>query len=231
MTDNSLSRRRILQLTGGATIVGLAGCVGVPTNTQRTPPQTGVHTPADHHDEGGMTTHHDDQMGHGHRGGDDDGATDSDDDHTEPIGPPTDRAEVAMRTTSAGFHFEPHVVRVNTGGTVTFVNESGTHSTTAYHPDNGQPQLVPDGAASWDSGILTERAATFEHTFDVEGVYHYYCIPHEALEMIATVIVGYPDPDEQVALREIPADKSEPIKRKLAELNEMTRKALAEDDQ
>ena len=200
----------MLQLTGGTAVVGLAGCTGTQNNdggaTNGTPTESG-------HDDGGTET------GHG----------DDEDGHDEAVGAPSDAAEVSMITEDGGYHFEPHVVRVNAGGTVTWHNESGSHSTTAYHPDNDQPQLVPDGAAAWDSGILSEQGATFEHTFETEGVYHYYCTPHESLGMIGSVIVGEPDPHEQVALEEPPADKPDRVREKLEELNGMIRTALGDD--
>jgi plastocyanin len=200
----------MLQLTGGAAVVGLAGCTGTQNNdggaTNGTPTESG-------HDDGGTETGH----------------SDDEDDHDEAVGAPSDTAEVRMITEDGGYHFEPHVVRVNAGGTVTWHNESGSHSTTAYHPDNDQPQLVPDGAAAWDSGILSEQGATFEHTFETEGVYHYYCTPHESLGMIGSVIVGEPDPHEQVALEEPPADKPDRVREKLEELNGMIRTALGDD--
>jgi plastocyanin len=200
----------MLQLTGGTAVVGLAGCTGTQNNdggaTNGTPTESG-------HDDGGTETGH----------------SDDEDDHDDAVGAPSDTAEVRMITEDGGYHFEPHVVRVNVGGTVTWHNESGSHSTTAYHPDNDQPQLVPDGAAAWDSGILSEQGATFEHTFETEGVYHYYCTPHESLGMIGSVIVGEPDPHEQVALEEPPADKPERVREKLEELNGMIRTALGDD--
>ncbi|SFG95867.1 Plastocyanin [Halopelagius inordinatus] len=200
----------MLQLTGGTAVVGLAGCTGTQNNdggaTNGTPTESG-------HDDGGTETGH----------------SDDEDDHDEAVGAPSDTAEVRMITEDGGYHFEPHVVRVNVGGTVTWHNESGSHSTTAYHPDNDQPQLVPDGAAAWDSGILSEQGATFEHTFETEGVYHYYCTPHESLGMIGSVIVGEPDPHEQVALEDPPADKPERVREKLEELNGMVSTALGDD--
>ncbi|MFC7130516.1 plastocyanin/azurin family copper-binding protein [Haloferax chudinovii] len=222
MTNDSLfTRRRMLQLTGGAAVVGLAGCTGAPTN------DSGANnTPAD---EPASDSSTEDQHDESEAETEGDGHDDGEDDHDDAVGAPADTAEVAMVNADDGFHFEPHVVRVNVGGTVTFVNESGSHSTTAYHPDNDQPQLVPDGAASWDSGILSEGGATFEHTFETEGVYHYYCIPHESLGMIGSVIVGEPDPHEQVALEEPPADKPERVREKLEELNGMIRTALDDD--
>jgi plastocyanin len=184
----------MLQLTGGAAVVGLAGCTG--------------------------TQNSDEESGHGDEGG-----------HDEAVGAPSDTAEVSMISEDDDYHFESHVVRVNVGGTVTWTNESDSHSTTAYHPDNDQPQLVPDGAAAWDSGTLTEGGATFDHTFETEGIYHYYCTPHESLGMIGSVIVGDPDPQKQTALEEPPADKPERVREKLTELNEMINTALGDDQE
>lgn len=143
------------------------------------------------------------------------------------VGEPTDHAEVAVNTAGDGeYHFDPHVTRVGVGGTVTWVLESGVHTATAYHPGNDQPRLVPAGTEAWDSGRLSEVGETFEHTFDTEGVYHYYCRPHEQAGMIATVVVGDPDPHEQVALQTPPEGKSETVRAKLQRLNEMVRSAL-----
>ncbi|WP_416840215.1 plastocyanin/azurin family copper-binding protein [Haloferax sp. DFSO52] len=226
MSEDNLTRRRMLQLTGSAAAVGLAGCAGAPTNdgqSQVAAPQTTTEAAEEGHsdEESGHSEEEEEEEGHGHE--------EEEHGHDEAVGAPTDTAEVKMVTNDSGYHFEPHVVRVNVGGTVTFHNESGTHSATAYHPDNDQPQLVPDGAASWDSGILSEEGATFEHTFETEGVYHYYCIPHEALGMISTVIVGEPDAHGQPALENMPSDKPEKVQSKLKELNEMVNKALGHE--
>jgi plastocyanin len=209
-TDSRFTRRRMIQLTGGAAAVGLAGCVGASTNSDPSDASDG--SADDQHDEGTEDGHDDGEAG-----------------HDEAIGAPSDTAEVKMITEDGGYHFEPHVVRVNVGGTVTFVNESGSHSATAYHPEFDQPRLVPEGTDAWDSGLLMEAGATFEHTFETEGVYHYYCIPHESLGMIGSVIVGEPDAHEQVALEEPPAGKPERVREKLEELNGMIRPALGDE--
>lgn len=209
--DSHVTRRRVLEATGGTAVVGLAGCTGTDTQTDDGEPDS----------ESTETEPSDDESEMDH-----DETDDGDDGHDEEVGDPTDTATVTMSTTGDGNHFDPHVVRVTVGGTVTFTNESGTHSSTAYHPENDQPQLVPDGAAAWDSGLLSEDGATFEHTFDTEGVYHYHCNPHETTGMIGSIIVGEPDPHGQLALEEPPEDKSETVRAKISELNEMCNKAL-----
>ncbi len=226
----------MLQVVAGTAVAGLAGC-------SSTGGQTGGSTATEHddasseqHDEGTehhseATEHHEEETGHHeeetehHEEETESGHGHEDGGHGE-IGDPTDHAEVAMKTEDGEYHFAPHVVRVNVGGTVTFHNESGSHATAAYHPDNDKPQLVPDGAAAWDSGLLTEQGATFEHTFETEGIYHYYCKPHETLGMIGTVIVGEPDAHDQPALEEPPAELGDEPRHKIEQLNERVNEAL-----
>lgn len=109
----------------------------------------------------------------------------------------TQSIEVKM-TSSGGQIFTPHVVWIATGGTVSFNNASGAHTSTSYSSGNDKPQRIPDGASGWDSGMMS--SGTFDHTFDVEGVYDYYCIPHEAMGMLGSVIVGNPDPSGEPGL-------------------------------
>ncbi|MFQ5794559.1 MAG: plastocyanin/azurin family copper-binding protein [Candidatus Bipolaricaulia bacterium] len=104
------------------------------------------------------------------------------------------RVDVLMLTTnSSHFMFVPTGLWVEPGTVVRWIQESDFHSATAYHPDNfGKELRIPEGAKSWDSGVLIEVGATFEHRFEVEGVYDYYCIPHEFLGMVGRIIVGEP---------------------------------------
>lgn len=202
MNHTRLTRRRLISGTAGLAVAGIAGCVGAPGNT-------------------GQSVSTDDQPGH-----------DEEPHGHEEVSGPTDTAEVAINTArledSTEFHFDPHVTWVNVGGTVTWRLESGTHTATAYHPDNGQPQLVPAGTEVWDSGTMSEVGETYDYTFDTEGVYHYLCKPHEQFGMLATVIVGDPHLDDQPALQ-LPDDKSEEVIGKLEELNGMVREAVGDD--
>jgi plastocyanin len=61
-------------------------------------------------------------------------------------------------------------------------------------PDADKPLRIPEGAESLDSGILSEGGATFSHTFETEGVYGYYCMPHEGMDVVGSVVIGSPDP-------------------------------------
>ena len=98
------------------------------------------------------------------------------------------------------FEFRTPLIWVDSGTTVTWVLESGHHSSTAYAPQNDKPRRIPEQADAWDSGILSQEGKTFTHTFDVEGVYDYYCLPHETVGMIGRVIVGTPNFQTQPAL-------------------------------
>lgn len=190
------------------------------------------------HEESGHDDDGHEESGHDNEDGDEDtpeGHTPGDDPHShedvghlhdETVDEPVDHATVEMVTTNTGFHFEPHVARVNVGGTVTFVNESGSHSATAYHPDYDVPLRIPEGATPWDSGLMTEAGAEFEHTFETEGVYQYYCIPHEAMGMIAAIIVGEPDPHDQPGLEPPQERFSGRAAEKIEQLNEMCNEAL-----
>jgi plastocyanin len=222
LTDANMHRRAFLALAGAATVSGLAGCTGRTASTDNQaedtdPTSTSATEHADSEDDhAGEREHAETASGHA-----DDGHG-----HESLSGDPVDHAEVSMTSTDSGEHFEAHVVRVTNGGTVRWTNESGSHSTTAYAPANDKPQLVPDGAASWDSGVLTAEGATFEHTFETDGVYHYYCTPHETLGMIGSVIVGEPDAHDQPALEAPPEDMSERVREKIVELNEVCNEAL-----
>lgn len=122
--------------------------------------------------------------------------------------------------------FDAEIVHVEVGGTVTWTNAVGNHSATAYHPDNDQPSRMPEGAKPWDSGVLTEKDETFSHTFETEGVYDYYCTPHEPLGMVGTVVVGNPDPENQPGLSAPGEDFPGKAADKIESLNEKVRSSL-----
>lgn len=157
---------------------------------------------------------------------DDDAADDQTHSQDEGVTGPVSRADVAMITDEDGHHFGPHIVWVKTGGTVTWTNESGSHTTTAYHPEFDQPLRIPDTAEPWDSGMISEDGATFEWEFEVDGVYDYYCIPHDYRAMVGTVIVGEPDPHDQPALAEPQEELPEEARELFERLNEQVQDTL-----
>jgi plastocyanin len=107
--------------------------------------------------------------------------------------------EVRMITSVDGaqVHFDPVGVHIRPGDTVRWIQVNGYHSVAAYHPANGHREpRIPDNAEPWDSDILLAQyptqGSTFERRFTVEGVYDYFCQPHEAAGMVGRIVVGKP---------------------------------------
>ena len=103
-------------------------------------------------------------------------------------------ATVQMITGGGSYYFDPIGLAVEPGTTVSFENDSGSHSALSYKDGVGQASTtrIPEGAKSWESSILTESGATFEHTFETEGTYDYFCGPHKTLGMVGRIVVGDP---------------------------------------
>jgi plastocyanin len=112
--------------------------------------------------------------------------------------------------------FDPDELTIAPGDTVRWVNVGGIgHSVTAYEEE------IPADATFFASGGLDSEAAArrsypqqgdvaggeeYSHTFDVEGDYEYFCIPHEAVGMVASVSVvpGGAQPEPAVELPSVP---------------------------
>jgi plastocyanin len=89
--------------------------------------------------------------------------------------------------------FDPIGLLVLPGDTVRWIVDQNVHTTTAYHPRNANHSLrIPERAAPWDSGFLVEPGQHFDVTLTVEGVYDYFCQPHEAAGMVGRIVVGRP---------------------------------------
>ncbi len=87
--------------------------------------------------------------------------------------------------------FEPASVTIAKGGSVTWTNTSTMPHSVTDDPakaSNKADAQLPSGAPAWDSSLL-QPSQTYSHTFDVAGTYKYFCVPHEALGMLGTVIV------------------------------------------
>lgn len=206
--DVQLNRRTVLQASGVYTL-SVAGCLDLSSNDSSPSKDIGSDD----------TDSSPDEDSGGHLNGDGTHA------HDEELDGPFQRADVSLITRD-GHHFDPHVVWVEIGSTVSWTNDSGSHTTTAYHPEFDNPRRIPDDAVPWDSGLMSEAGKTFEHTFEVEGVYDYFCSPHEQRGMVGSVIVGAPDPHHQPGLVEPGDELPEEARNVLAALNERTNEAL-----
>ena len=105
--------------------------------------------------------------------------------------------EIRMRSDEQGAHawFDPVGVLIQPGQTVRWIMDSpgNPHTTTAYHPNNTKHSLrIPEAATPWDSGFLLKPGDRFELQLALEGVYDYFCLPHEAAGMVGRIIVGRP---------------------------------------
>jgi halocyanin-like protein len=90
--------------------------------------------------------------------------------------------EVGAQGNGGTFAYAPPAVRVSPGTTVTFNWTSNTH--------NVLVEDQPDGGG-WEGHEPIENTGfTYEHTFEMPGVYTYYCEPHLSLGMKGAVVVG-----------------------------------------
>jgi plastocyanin len=103
--------------------------------------------------------------------------------------------EIQMKSDRLGAEvwFDPVGVWIEPGTTIRWVVTENVHTTTAYHPKNdGHSLRMPEAAEPWDSGFLVKKGDHFGVTLTIEGVYDYYCMPHEAAGMVGRIVVGRP---------------------------------------
>ncbi len=99
----------------------------------------------------------------------------------------TDSVSVAVGAGSNGLGFNLPAIKVPVGTTVTWewTGEGGAHNV-VHNPDVGEH----DGEV-FRSGDTEEGSdITFEYTFEAEGVFAYYCNPHQGAGMKGVVVVG-----------------------------------------
>jgi plastocyanin len=99
-----------------------------------------------------------------------------------------------MVTEGSDYYFDPIGLSVEPGTTITWVNEAGAHSATAYAEGTGGASVtrIPPDAEPWNSDTLSAEGATFEHSFEIQATYDYFCIPHKTLGMVGRLVVGDP---------------------------------------
>ena len=132
--------------------------------------------------------------------------------------------EIRMQGNTDGSHvwFDPVGLRIEPGQTIRWINldPGNSHTATAYHPKNFErPRRIPEGADPWDSNYLLPDES-FSVTLTVEGVYDFFCVPHEHAGMVGRIIVGQPgrspldslsaqaaggEPIPEIALRAFPS--------------------------
>ncbi|MGA0584208.1 MAG: plastocyanin/azurin family copper-binding protein, partial [Castellaniella sp.] len=104
--------------------------------------------------------------------------------------------EIGMSGTSTGSEvwFRPRGLLVRPGQAVRWVNRDAgnVHTSTAYHPANGKPLRMPEGAKPWNSDYLLP-GQSFTVVFETPGVYDYFCLPHEHAGMVGRIVVAGAD--------------------------------------
>jgi plastocyanin len=105
--------------------------------------------------------------------------------------------EIRMQGNRDGSHvwFDPIGLHIRPGRTIRWINldAGNSHTVTAYHPTNFErPLRIPEAAEPWDSDYLLPNEM-FSVTLTVEGVYDFFCVPHEHAGMVGRIIVGQPD--------------------------------------
>ncbi|MHA3916115.1 pseudoazurin [Halovulum sp. GXIMD14793] len=76
--------------------------------------------------------------------------------------------------------FEPSILRVDIGDSVTFLPSQSGHNSASKRG------MVPEGAEPWNGGIDEEVTLTLT----VPGIYGYLCLPHYEAGMVGLIIVG-----------------------------------------
>lgn len=76
--------------------------------------------------------------------------------------------------------FEPAVLKINIGDTVTFV------ATDAAHNSASIPGMLPPNANAWKGQLSRDISVTF----DIPGIYGYQCTPHAMMAMVGIIQVG-----------------------------------------
>ena len=91
------------------------------------------------------------------------------------------------------FVFEPAVLNIKKGDTVTWVGD-------AMHNSASIKEMLPKDAKPW-TGKLTKKAGekSISVKFDTEGLYGYNCTPHAMFGMVGLVVVGDPSSNAKVA--------------------------------
>ncbi|GGK64415.1 MULTISPECIES: halocyanin domain-containing protein [Haloarcula] len=96
-------------------------------------------------------------------------------------GQDTATVEVGVKANGGAFGFGPPAIHVDNGATVQF----------EWTGNGGGHNVVSKGDGPLDSGSSTSSAGVnYEHTFEEDGIYPYYCSPHQGLNMKGAVVVG-----------------------------------------
>lgn len=83
--------------------------------------------------------------------------------------------------------FEPKLIIIKPGDTVTWVNEVEEEHNVVSYPDG-----FPKGEKPFASQMMQKKNEKWSYTFRTKGTYEYHCIPHLPMGMHGQVIVERP---------------------------------------
>ena len=191
-----MKRRKLLALAGGAVSLALAGCAGDTDEANGDNQTSGTDDEGGAMDDDATGGNGEDGTGNGNEtenggtggnGGAGNVPSEVDDYLSEAIEyngsledmTGEDEATVEVGAGSNGLAFSPAAIQVDSGTTVTWewTGEGGAHN--VVHEDG-----------EFESDLQEEDGATFEHTFEEEGNFLYYCNPHRSQGMKGAVVVG-----------------------------------------
>lgn len=93
---------------------------------------------------------------------------------------------------TAANKFDPETVTIKAGEAVRWVNDAGGPShTVTTDPSMVQDEThvaIPEGAKTFSSGAIGP-GKSYQHTFEVPGIYRYACAPHEGNKMLGKIVV------------------------------------------
>ncbi|CAI9412854.1 Pseudoazurin [Pleomorphomonas sp. T1.2MG-36] len=106
---------------------------------------------------------------------------------------PANAADIQVKMLNKGAKgmmvFEPDLVKVQPGDTVTFV------ATDPGHDAQSVPGMLPEGAQPFEGKIGKDLTVTFTQP----GVYGVKCKPHYVMGMVGVVVVGDPSSNLEAA--------------------------------
>ncbi len=121
---------------------------------------------------------------------------------------------------------EPPIVHLVDGGSAEWHSEETGQDTTAYHSETHRTQRrIPEAAEPWASDPL-DSGDSFDRLFEVEGVYDYASTIDEERGAVGSLVVGWPDPDDQPGLTPPPETYPDAARRAIDRQNERVRDVL-----
>ena len=115
--------------------------------------------------------------------------------------PPPATVRVRMLQQGTTYKFDPAGIRINPGDVVVFVNTSGGPHNVQFYPNRipaGAKDVLNRGMAQRMGDLAGPMMMQPNQVYRVsfagapQGTYDFFCLPHQALGMKGTLIVGQP---------------------------------------